>query len=412
MNEGQLDESENNINFENTEELNSIENENISFEENEEQNDDNISDDNSMIIEEEIDENKTQDNYSNNHVNIPKNNEILLPNKWTPLPQDKWISAKPVQFHEDYIKNIPDNVKTPYDFFRLFFDDDYNKQLALYTNNYAAYRKKNYLTQKKNLTENKTQNNADNNTKYKNEIQLVLKWKNIDETDIEKFITSYIIFGLYKLPTLEDHFSSSSLIKSPVLELTTSWKNKIMSSFFHASEIDEENKDNKDKILPAIKHIIKVSQKYYYPSTGVSIDERMVSFKGRSDYLYYCQSKPTKWGFKPYVLSDFRSGYTYGMNVLENIDIKDNKEDGKMYHLVKSLMSELKNNNKDNYSPHILATDGLYTSEKLLLEKDFKFIGAIRPPRIKYKHDKEITKEINKGSFKYYYKYEEGDFQI
>jgi hypothetical protein len=302
-------------------------------------------------------------------------------------------------------------VKTPYDFFRLFFDDAYNKQLAFYTNQYAASSKKNFLENAKNSSSHSSPTpKPQNQDLIRKEIQLALKWKDVDETDIEKFITSYIIFGLYKLPTLEDHFSPSSLIKSPVLELTTSWKNKIMSSFFHASEI---NTKSKDKILPAIKHIINVSQRYYYPSTGVSIDERMVSYKGRSDYLYYCQSKPTKWGFKPYVLSDFKSGYTYGMNVLENIEEKNSsKEDGKMYNLVKSLMNELKENNKENYSTHILATDGLYTSEKLLLEKDFKFIGSIRPSRIRMKHDKEIIKEISKGTFKYYYKYEGGDFQI
>ena len=79
------------------------------------------------------------------------------------------------------------------------------------------------------------------------------------------------------------------------------------------------------------------------------------------------------------------------MKVLESIDTS---EDGKMYNLVKNMMNELKNNNKNNYSPHILATDGLYTSEKLLLEDDFKFIGAIRPGRIK-SNLKKIMKNIH-----------------
>jgi len=365
---------------------NKIEYENDLDEEKEEEDDEN-----KMKIDDNIELNTNE--KKNNKSNTNENDELLLPNKWTLLPSDKWISAKPIPFKEDYVKNIPQNVKTPYQFFCLFFDDNYNKELAEYTNKYATFRKRKYMENEEKKQE-------------QNELQLTLKWKNIDETDIEKFIASYIVFGLYKLPTLEDHFSSVSMIKSPAMELTTSWRNKIMSSFFHCSEIDTKRKD---KIMPAIKHIMSVSQKYYYPSTGVSIDERMVSYKGRSDYLYYCQAKPTKWGFKPYVLSDFRSGYTYGMNVLENIDAS---EDGKMYNLVKNLMAELKENNKNNYSPHILATDGLYTSEKLLLEKDFKFIGCIRPSRIKSSHNKEITKEIKKGTYKYYYKYEDGDFQI
>ena len=370
------------------------ENKKMDFENEEREEEDDNDNDNKMKIEEEENEKEKLNDKNKKATNDNnKNLESILPNKWTLLPNDKWISAKYIQFKDDYVKNIPQNVKTPYQFFRLFFDDSYNKELANYTNKYATFRKKKYL-------ENEEKN------KEQNELQLTLKWKDINETDVEKFITSYIIFGLYKLPTLEDHFSSVSMIKSPAMELTTSWRNKIMSSFFHAAEIDTKRKD---KIMPAIKHIMSISQKYYYPSTGVSIDERMVSYKGRSDYLYYCQAKPTKWGFKPYVLSDFKSGYTYGMNVLENIDVNDK---GKMYNLVKNLMNELKENNKDNYSTHILGTDGLYTSEQLLLEKDFKFIGSIRPSRIKSSHNKDIVKEIKKGTFKYYYKYENGDFQI
>ena len=340
--------------------------------------------------------NNSIDNTNTNpdsNVNIKEEpEEPVISDKWTLLPTDKWISANPIAFKEDYVKNIPQNVKTPYEFFSLFFSESYNKELASFTNKYAAFRKKKYFD---NISKNLEQS----------ELQLTLKWRDINETDIEKFIASYIIFGLYKLPTLQDHFSTQSMIKSPATELTSAWRNKIMSSFFHASECDAKRKD---KIMPAIRHIMSISQKYYYPSTGVSIDERMVSYQGRSDYLYYCQAKPTKWGFKPYVLADYKSGYTYGMNVLENIDTS---EDGKMYNLVKGLMNDLKENNKSNYSPHILATDGLYSSEKLLLEDDFKFIGAIRPGRIKSNH-RQIMKSIKRGTFEYYYKYENDDFQV
>jgi len=334
----------------------------------------------------------TNTNPDSNDIIKEEPEEPIISDKWTLLPTDKWISANPITFKEDYVKNIPQNVKTPYEFFCLFFSESYNKELANYTNKYAAFRKKKYFD---NISKNLEQS----------ELQLTLKWRDINETDIEKFIASYIIFGLYKLPTLQDHFSTQSMIKSPATELTSAWRNKIMSSFFHASECDAKRKD---KIMPAIKHIMDISQKYYYPSTGVSIDERMVSYQGRSDYLYYCQAKPTKWGFKPYVLADYKSGYTYGMNVLENIDTS---EDGKMYNLVKGLMNDLKENNKSNYSPHILATDGLYSSEKLLLEEDFKFIGAIRPGRIKSNH-RQIMKSIKRGTFEYYYKYENDDFQV
>ena len=48
----------------------------------------------------------------------------------------------------------------------------------------------------------------------------------------EKFIESYILFGLYNLQTLENHFSSVS-IRLFAMEFTASW-NKIMTFFFIA----------------------------------------------------------------------------------------------------------------------------------------------------------------------------------
>ncbi len=81
---------------------------------------------------------------------------------------------------------------------------------------------------------------------------------------------------------------------------------------------------------------MSVSQKIYYFFfiTNVSNDKRMASYKISRDYLYYCQVKPIKYGFKSFVLSDFRSGNIYGMNVFENIDVIEN---GKMYNFVKNL---------------------------------------------------------------------------
>ena len=49
-----------------------------------------------------------------------------------------------------------------------------------------------------------------------------------------KFISSYIIFRLYKLQTLESNFSSASMRKLPAIEFTTLWRNKKMTFFFFA----------------------------------------------------------------------------------------------------------------------------------------------------------------------------------
>jgi len=57
--------------------------------------------------------------------------------------------------------------------------------------------------------------------------------------------------------------------------------------------------------------------------TSVTIDERMVSYDGRTILKKDEPIKPIKLGFKPYILAD-KSGYTYDFILVENIDDDDN----------------------------------------------------------------------------------------
>ena len=51
------------------------------------------------------------------------------------------------------------------------------------------------------------------------------------------------------------------------------------------------------------------------PGQNISIDERMVAFKGRKGKKQYIKDKPTKWGFKLWTLASSDSGYTYKFQV-------------------------------------------------------------------------------------------------
>ena len=42
----------------------------------------------------------------------------------------------------------------------------------------------------------------------------------------------------------------------------------------------------------------------------MSIDEAMVSFKGRAWFMQYMPKKPKKWGLKAFSLADSKTGYT------------------------------------------------------------------------------------------------------
>ena len=66
----------------------------------------------------------------------------------------------------------------------------------------------------------------------------------------------------------------------------------------------------------------------------MTIDERMISWKGRSDLEKYEPLKPTKWGFRPYILAD--TGYTLDIRLS---DLEKNDEYSKTDNLVMEMMS-------------------------------------------------------------------------
>ena len=85
-----------------------------------------------------------------------------------------------------------------------------------------------------------------------------------------------------------------------------------INTFLHVVSVDEELQNERDalkKVRPLHDHVKKAALEYYQPLRELSVDERMVKSKGRSQFRQYLPKKPTKWGFKYWVIAD-ATGYT------------------------------------------------------------------------------------------------------
>ena len=65
------------------------------------------------------------------------------------------------------------------------------------------------------------------------------------------------------------------------------------------------------KIRPFLEPLIANFQAEYTLHKEISVDETMISYKGRLGFIQYMPKKPKKWGLKAFVLSDAQSGYVY-----------------------------------------------------------------------------------------------------
>ncbi|KAJ8349302.1 hypothetical protein SKAU_G00244320 [Synaphobranchus kaupii] len=69
------------------------------------------------------------------------------------------------------------------------------------------------------------------------------------------------------------------------------------------------------RLRPLIDEVVAACRSFYQPRQQLSNDERMVATKARIGFKQYMKAKPTKWGFKLFVLSDACNGYMCDFNV-------------------------------------------------------------------------------------------------
>ena len=275
----------------------------------------------------------------------------------------------------------------------MIFDDEYFSKIVKNSNEYKAFKIK-----KKGLDTSKINKGFPNLKKsvLNEKSRRIERMANVDIQKIEKYIALEILKGIVKLPSFKDYWSKDELLINSISSIMTESMYCSINECIHPEKGDAVGHE---KIINSIIYIMNNSRKYYYPSTYLTIDECMISYRGKSSDIVFESSKPTKWGFRPYVLSDASTGYTFCFKLLE--ELEDNKF-GKMYGLVTEFLDIIWKNNTSKIK-HVLATDGLYTSENLLEIKDFYFVGAIRANRIK-NGESALNDSIGKSSYEFYYK--------
>ncbi|KAM6912008.1 piggyBac transposable element-derived protein 4-like isoform 2-T2 [Lycodopsis pacificus] len=158
-----------------------------------------------------------------------------------------------------------------------------------------------------------------------------------------------------------------------------------------------------DKLLrlkPLMDTIKNACKAFYHPHIHLAVDERMVASKAKTGITQSMKDKPTKWGFKLFVLADSRNGYTVDFSIYTG---KSNIPSGHglAYDVVMSLV-------RAGYlgTGYHVYTDNFHSSPKLfraLHACRFAACGTYREyckecPRT---HVNALTKRSERGSMRW-----------
>ena len=153
---------------------------------------------------------------------------------------------------------------------------------------------------------------------------------------------------------------------------------ELLLKFFHiSSPPDQPSPDKLQKIRPLLDTVVKNFKAAYVPPQNLSIDESMISFKGRLSWVQYMPNKPHKWGMKAWVLADSSNGYTYNWELYTG---KQGRQEGVglAHHVVMSLAKPLEGKGYHIYCDHFYTSPDLFAD---LQKAGFEACGTVRKNR-------------------------------
>lgn len=167
---------------------------------------------------------------------------------------------------------------------------------------------------------------------------------------------------------------------------------QLLSAFIRFDDYQtRDHRRETDKLAP-IRDIFNIfvenCKKSYQPNINLTVDEQLVSFRGRCSFRVYMKSKPVRYGIKIWALSDSENAYSLNLQVyLGKTGNTAEKNQGQ--RVVMDLVECLG-------TGYGITTDNFFTSMPLadsLIQKQLSLCGTLRQNKACIPHELLPSKE-------------------
>lgn len=216
------------------------------------------------------------------------------------------------------------------------------------------------------------QTNIEGSSRFGNE------WEVLDETELDAYLGILIFAGVFKSndESLESLWSEA--YGRPIFRATMSLKRfkQISAILRFDKRSDREARRQSDK-LAAVRDMwdewVKLLPMFYNPNINITIDEQLLSFRGRCPFRQYMPSKPSKYGIQFWILCDSETGYVRSIQCYTGKLQGSAPEKNQGMRVVLDLTEGLQGYN--------LTCDNFFTSYELaekLLDRKLTILGTLR----------------------------------
>ena len=208
------------------------------------------------------------------------------------------------------------------------------------------------------------------------------KWKDLDVSDVQKYIGLRIFMGYHYLPSFHDYWADDPLdggVKLPGMVMSREKFDRIKAHLHFSDNMDPKAKtDRYWKIRPVIDILDERFRTVYIPAQKICIDESLFLYRGRHHAVQFLASKRSRYGLKVFKLCESDgpiTGYTSAFSVyLGSESEKPKKKDQLIsYTTVVSLLERTQLLDKN----YILYTDNWYSSPTLFHDLQARKTAAI-----------------------------------